>query len=88
MGEVFFERKDHKEAVRNFFMVAYNPAFESKVTPAPIRVWQANATFEAGRCMEVMQKPDQAKKPYAKLVAKYPTSDKVALAQARLKALE
>ncbi len=88
MGEIDFERKNHKEAIRNFFKIAYNPAFESKDTPAAIRVWQANATFEAARCLEIMQKPDQAKKLYAELVANYPSSDKVTLAQDRLKALK
>ncbi len=84
MGEIFFERKDHKEAIRNYFKVAYG--FGSDL-PKPIEVWQAESIYEAAFCFEIMQKPDQAKKLYAELIKKYPESDKVPLAKQKLQAL-
>ncbi|MEX0677780.1 MAG: tetratricopeptide repeat protein, partial [Pirellulales bacterium] len=56
-------------------------------SPETVRVWQANASYEAGRCFEVLKMIDQAKKSYQEVVERYPTSDKATLAKNRLEAL-
>lgn len=77
IGEIFFERKDHKEAIRNFFKAAvYN-----------YPQWQAAAHYEAGRCFEVLKDPAQARKSYQEVVTKFPESDRAAEAKKRLEAL-
>lgn len=78
IGELYFERKDHKEALRHFFKVASGYGYPQ---------WQAAAQFEAGRCFEVLGKVGQAKQSYQEVVEKFPESDKVALARSRLAAL-
>ncbi len=84
-GEVLFERGEHKEAVKAFFKVAYG--FGEKQAPAAFHPWQAQATFEAARCFEVLKKPEQARALYAELVDRYPDSQHVAAARKRLEAL-
>jgi TolA-binding protein len=75
IGEIYFEKKDHSQAVRNFYKVVYGYGYPQ---------WQADALYEAARCLEVLNKTDQAKKDYQDLMTKYPQSDKAALAQKRL----
>jgi TolA-binding protein len=84
-GEVLFERGEHKEAVKAFFKVAYG--FGEQQAPAAFHPWQAQATFEAARCFEVLKKPDQARTLYAELVERYPESQHVPAARKRLEAL-
>jgi TolA-binding protein len=79
IGEIYFEKKDHSEAIRNFFKVAYGYAFPE---------WQAAAQYEAGRCFEVLGKTDQARQSYQEVVQKYPQSSKAGPAKERLTALE
>jgi TolA-binding protein len=79
IGEIHFERADHKEAVRNFFKVAYG-------YDAP--EWQAAAQFESGRCFEVLGKKDQAMMSYQEVVSKFPHSEQAPLASERLAALK
>lgn len=79
IGEIHFEKKDHREAVRNFFKVAYGYGYPE---------WQANAHYEAGRCFEVLGKPDQAVSSYQEVVTKFPDSDQAPLAQKRLDELQ
>jgi TolA-binding protein len=79
IGEVQFAKKEHSAAVSSFFKVAYGYSYPK---------WQALATFEAGRCFEVLGKKTQALKQYQELVEKYPDSDKVPLANERIKALK
>lgn len=86
MGELLFLKKEHKEAVRQFFKVAYG--FGYPQAPPAIREWQANAVFETARCFETMKQLDQARKSYQELIDQYPHSDKVADAKARLQALK
>ena len=78
IGEIHFEKKDHREAIRHFFKVAFSYGY-----PA----WQANAHFESARCFEVLKKTDQAIKSYNEVVTKHPDSDKAPEARRRLKAL-
>ena len=85
IGEILFEKKEYKEAVRNFFKVAYGYGYPQ--SPEPVKVWQASASYEAGRCFEVLKMIDQAKKSYREVVEQYPTSDKAPLARTRLESL-
>ncbi|HEY5314231.1 MAG TPA: tetratricopeptide repeat protein, partial [Pirellulales bacterium] len=78
IGEIQFEKKNHQAALKNFFEVAYGYAFPQ---------WQAAAQYEAGRCFEVLGKPDQARQSYQEVVDKYPGSSQAGLARERLKAL-
>ncbi len=78
IGEIYFEKKNHAEAIKNFFKSAYGYGYPQ---------WQANAQYEAGRCFEVLGKPEQAVKSYQEVVEKFPDSDKTPLAKARLDAL-
>ncbi len=85
IGEILFEKKQYKEAIRNFFKVAYGYGYPE--SPPAMQVWQANASYEAARCFEVLKMVDQARKSYQEVVNKYPQSDKVPLAKNRLEAL-
>ncbi len=78
IGEIQFQRKQHDEAIKSFFKVSYGYGYPR---------WQADATFEAARCFEVLKKPQQAAKLYRELIEKFPDSDKVAEARDRLSAL-
>jgi TolA-binding protein len=84
-GEVFFEQGNHKEAIKAFFKVAYG--FGEKQAPTAFHPWQAQATFEAARCFEVLEQPDKARGLYAELVERYPDSPQTAAAKKRLASL-
>lgn len=84
-GEVLFEQGQHKDAVKAFFKVAYG--FGEKQAPPVYYPWQAQATYEAARCFEVLEKSDQARKLYAELVERYPDSQQTPAARKRLEAL-
>ena len=79
IGEIQFQQKNHKEAVASFFKVSYGYAYPQ---------WQADATYEAGRCFEVLNKKEQAIKQYRELIEKFPASDKAAIAKERIKAMQ
>jgi TolA-binding protein len=78
IGEIQFERKQYDEAVTSFFKVSFGYGYPK---------WQANATYEAARCFEMLKKTQQAVKQYEKLIEKFPGSDKAPLAKERLQAL-
>jgi TolA-binding protein len=84
-GEVLFEQGNHKEAIKAFFKVAYG--FGEKQAPAAFYPWQAQATFEAARCFEVLEQPDKARGLYAELVERYPDSPQTPAAKKRLASL-
>jgi TolA-binding protein len=84
-GEVLFEQGNHKEAIKAFFKVAYG--FGEKEAPAAFHAWQAQATFEAARCFEVLEQPDKARGLYAELVERYPESPQAPAARKRQDAL-
>jgi len=83
-GEVLFEQGDHKEAIKAFFKTAYG--FGELGAPAAFHPWQAQATFEAARCFEVLGQAEQARKLYAELVERYPDCQHVPAARRRLEA--
>jgi cellulose synthase operon protein C len=84
-GEVLFEQAKHKEAIKAFFKAAYG--FGERQAPPAFHPWQAQATFEAARCFEVLGQPEQARGLYAELVERYPDSEQVPAARKRLEAL-
>jgi TolA-binding protein len=84
-GEVLFEQGKHRDAIKSFFKVAYG--FGEKQAPAAYHPWQAQATFEAARCFEVLEKPDQARKLYAELLERYPDCQQATAAAKRLETL-
>lgn len=78
IGEIQFSQKNHAEAVSSFFKVVYGYSYPK---------WQAEAAYEAARCLEVLKKKDQAVKMYRELLEKFPNSDKAAQAKERLEQL-
>lgn len=78
IGEIQFAQKDYKEAINSYFKVMYGYSFPT---------WQAEATFEAARCFEVLKKVDKAVDLYRELVEKFPESTRVALAKERIEKL-
>ncbi len=84
-GEALFEQGNHKEAIKAFFKAAYG--FGETDAPAAYHPWQAQATFEAARCFEVLKRPDQARTLYAELLDRYPDCPQAAAARRRLEAL-
>jgi len=84
-GESLFEQKRHGDAVKAFFKVAYG--FGEAAAPPAYHPWQAQATFEAARCFEILGKPDQARALYEELLERYPDTQPVTAARKRLAAL-
>lgn len=84
-GEILFEQGRHKDAIKTFFKAAYG--FGEKQAPVGFHPWQAQATFEAARCFEVLGKSEQATKLYAELLERYPDSQQAPAARKRLAAL-
>jgi len=84
-GEVLFEQEKHKEAIKAFFKAAYG--FGEQQAPPAFHLWQAQATYEAARCFEVLGQSEQARKLYAELVERYPQSEHMPAARKRLEAL-
>jgi TolA-binding protein len=75
IGELYFARKNHAEAVRHFFKAAYGYGYPE---------WQARSHFEAARCFEVLGKKEQAKQSYREVAEKFPQFEEAALAKKRL----
>lgn len=78
MGEIYFEKKDHKEAVRQFF----------KASTYSFPTWQAAAHYESARCFEALGNVEQAIKSYQIVVNEHGQSDKAELAKKRLEVLK
>jgi TolA-binding protein len=78
IGEIYFNQKNHAEAVRHFFKTAYGYGYPE---------WQARAHFEAARCFEVLGKLQQAKQSYQEVAEKFPQYEEAALAKKRLSEL-
>ena len=79
IGEIQFEQKKHGEAIKSFFKVSYGYGYPR---------WQADATYEAARCFEVLGKKTQALTQYEKLIDEFPESDKVPKAKERIEQLQ
>ncbi len=78
IGRIQFQRKDYAAAKSSFFKVSYGYSYPQ---------WQAEATYEAGRCFEALDNKEQAIKQYRELVDKYPQSDKMPSAKQRIEEL-
>lgn len=78
IGEICFEKKEHADAVKHFFKAAFGYGYPR---------WQAAAHYEAGRCFEVLNKMDQARKSYQEVVDKHPNSEQAEPARKRLAAI-
>jgi cellulose synthase operon protein C len=96
MGEVRFTQKQFDVAVREFQRTMF--LYGGDDAPDEIKVWQAKAGFEAGRCSEVLiqnatQAEDKAraiadaKKYYGFVTQKHPASEFAEEAKKRLAAL-
>jgi TolA-binding protein len=85
IGEIQFEQKKYDDAVRSFFKVAYG--YGDKQAPDAIRPWQANATFEAARCLELLENTSAAKRLYEELVERFPHTDRAPLAKEKIESL-
>ncbi len=79
IGEIQFAAKQHAEAVKSYFKVIYGYS---------VPRWQSEASYEAGRCFEVLGKQTQAVKMYQELVAKYPNAETTPAAKERLAELK
>lgn len=78
IGEIYIQKKDYAEAIKNFFKAAYGYSYPR---------WQARAHYEAGRCYEELGKTEQAIKSYQQVIDTFPDSDQAPLAKGRLRAL-
>ena len=78
IGEIQFGRKEHEEAIRSYFKVMYGYSYP---------IWQAEATFEAALCFELLEKKDQATKLYQELIDKFPQSERLPAAKGKIEQL-
>ncbi len=78
IGEIQFAQKKHREAIVSFFKVVSGYGYPK---------WQAYATYEAGRCFEVLGHKPQAIEQYQELLKNYPDSEQTPLAKQRLEEL-
>ncbi len=78
IGEIEFAQKKHREAIVSFFKVISGYGYPK---------WQAEATYEAARCFEVLGHKAQAIQQYQELLKNFPKSDKAPLAQQRIEEL-
>ncbi len=86
IGEIMFSQKKHNEAVVAFFKVAYGYGFAQKSgSPVEFHPWQADAMFEAARCLESLNKKTSARKVYGELIERFPQNQKSKSAGERLR---
>ena len=96
IGEVHFANRDYAKAVPEYQRVMYG--YGGERAPDDVKVWQARAAMEAGRCAEILigdLKGDRRTKAieiatgfYRYVVEKHPKSDMRSRAEERLKDLE
>jgi TolA-binding protein len=83
IGEVHFGEKRYDAAVRMFFRVFDGYGGEQALPE--FHHWQAEAMFEAARCLEQTGRTKSAHKLYRELVERFPNSEKVPHAQNKLR---
>jgi TolA-binding protein len=81
-GEMQFAAKQYEQAVRTFFRVFAGSA--NAELGEDYRPWQAEAMFEAARCLEQLDRTEASKKLYAELVTRFPEHPKAELARKQL----
>ena len=79
IGEIQFQQKKYVEAKKSFFKVAYGYSYPR---------WQAEATYQSGRCFEALGTKEEAIKQYRELLEKYPQSDPSPQAKQRIEQLQ
>src|SRR4029077_17523356 len=79
IGETYMEEERLEPAVAALLAVEDVYAYPK---------WSARALFEAGRAFEKLHQPDEARRQYDQLRAKYKDAPKAAMAQDRLRALK
>ncbi len=79
IGEIQFQQKNYAEAKKSFFKTAYGYSYPR---------WQAEATYQSGRCFEALGKKEEAIKQYRELIEKYPQSDQTPLGKQRIEDLQ
>jgi TolA-binding protein len=83
LGEIQFARREYDDAVRTFFKVAYG--YGDADAPPAFHSWQAEALFEAARCLEQTERFDSARRLYEELLQQFPDSPKATHARVALK---
>jgi TolA-binding protein len=86
MGEIQLARSRYDDAALTFLTVAYG--YGGTEAPREFHRWQAEALFEAARCLEQTRRPDLACKLYHDLVTCYPDCRKASLARVALDGLK
>jgi TolA-binding protein len=84
-GELMFANKDYQDAVRAYFKVVYGYGYPD--SPESYHQWQSDAMFEAARCLELLNRPDAAKRLFAELIERFPNSNKLPAAKQKIAAL-
>ena len=79
IGEIQFQKKQYADAITTYYIVIDGYSYPK---------WQAEATFEAARCYEALDKRAQALKRYQELVEKYPKSERVPDAKRKIEELK
>jgi TolA-binding protein len=79
IGKIQAEQRDPKEAVKSFIKVVYGYSSLK---------WQADAAYEAARCLESLDEKSQAAAMYQELLDKFPKSDQAGAAKKRLAELQ
>ncbi|QDU88473.1 tol-pal system protein YbgF [Pirellulimonas nuda] len=82
IGELQFAEKQYEPAVRTFFQVAYG--YGAPQSPVEYQPWQAEALFEAARCLEQLERQQAADKLLGELVTRFPDHAKTREARAIL----
>ena len=75
IGKIQADQNELKEAVKSFTRVVYGYSSPK---------WQADAAYEAARCLESLDQKPQAAAMYHELLDKFPKSDKAPPARKRL----
>ena len=83
IGEVYFGEKQYDAAVRRFFRV-FDGYGGNQALPE-FHHWQAEAMFEAARCLEQTGRTKSAHKLYDELLERFPNSEKATHAQNKLR---
>src|SRR5262249_32657937 len=75
IGECLFAKKNYAEAARELLKVDILYAYPE---------WSAAAIYEAGRCLEKLNKPDESQAQFKQVDEKYPQTKWASLARQRL----
>ena len=77
-AQVVAATKDYAAANKSFFQVAYGYSYPR---------WQAEATYQSGRCFEAWGKRAEALTQYREVIEKFPATDQASPAKKRIEEL-